>query len=168
MPIVLGLATILGITGVVESFGLLYLGEQFFHLDRNILQTLIYLKLSIAGHLTIFVTRTKGPFWSIKPARIVLIAVFGTQFLATLIAVYGIFMTPIGWGWAGFIWIYGLIWFLIEDWVKQLAYGVFNHAQPVYITRGLRKLNQWFANGHLSHTAKAHISQGNSSKGKKL
>ena len=145
MPIVLGLATILGLTGVVESFGLLYLGERYFHLDRSILQTLIYLKLSIAGHLTIFVTRTKGSFWSIKPAKILLTAVLVTQFLATILAVYGIFMTPIGWGWAGFVWIYALIWFLIEDWVKQRAYGVFNHGKPVYVTRGLRLLNQWFS-----------------------
>jgi H+-transporting ATPase len=145
MPVVLGLATILGVTGVVESFGLLYLGERWFHLDRSLLQTLIYLKLSIAGHLTIFVTRTKGPFWSIKPARILLAAVLGTQLLATLIAVYGIFMTPLGWGWAGLVWAYALIWFLIEDWVKQRAYGVFNHAKPVYVTRGLRRLNQWFS-----------------------
>jgi H+-transporting ATPase len=144
MPIVLGLATILGITGLASSFGMLYLGERYFHLDRSILQTLIYLKLSIAGHLTIFVTRTKGPFWSIKPARILLAAVVGTQIIATLIAVYGIFMTPLGWGLAGFVWIYALIWFLIADWVKQLAYGVFNHDQPVYVTRGLRLLNQWF------------------------
>jgi H+-transporting ATPase len=136
MPIVLGLATILGITGVVESFGLLYLGERFFHLDRDILQTLIYLKLSIAGHLTIFVTRTKGPFWSIKPAGVLLGAVLGTQILATLIAVYGIFMTPLGWAWAGFVWGYALIWFLIEDWVKQRAYAVFNHTKPVNLMRG--------------------------------
>ena len=27
-------------------------------------------------------------------------AVLGTQIMATLIAVYGVFMTPIGWGWA--------------------------------------------------------------------
>jgi H+-transporting ATPase len=144
MPVVLGLATILGLTGVVSSFGMLYLGERVFHLDRSLLQTLIYLKLSVAGHLTIFVTRTKGPFWSIKPARILLAAVLGTQVLATLIAVYGIFMTPLGWGLAGVVWAYGLIWFLIADWVKQRAYGVFNHTRPVYVTRGLRRLNQWF------------------------
>jgi H+-transporting ATPase len=146
MPVVLGLATVLGFIGVVSSFGMLYLGEQVFQLDRNILQTLIYLKLSIAGHLTIFVTRTKGPFWSIKPAPILLAAVLGTQVIATLIAVYGIFMTPLGWGWAGIVWGYGLIWFLITDWVKQRAYGVFNHSKPVYVTRGLKTLNQWF--GH--------------------
>ena len=38
------------------------------------------------GH-TIFLTRTRGPFWSIRPARILLFAVCGTQAIATLIAV---------------------------------------------------------------------------------
>ena len=60
----------------------------------------MYLKLSVAGHLTIFVTRTRGPFWSIRPAADPVGAVLGTQVLATLIAVYGVFMTPIGWNWA--------------------------------------------------------------------
>jgi H+-transporting ATPase len=61
----------------------------------------MYLMLSVAGHLTIFLTRTRGPFWSIRPARILWMAVLGTQAVATLIAVYGLFMTPLGWGWAG-------------------------------------------------------------------
>ncbi|MEG3938976.1 hypothetical protein QT995_12535 [Microcoleus sp. S36b_A3] len=164
MPIVLGLATVLGVTGLVSSFGMLYLGERYFHLDRDILQTLIYLKLSIAGHLTIFVTRTKGPFWSIKPAKILLAAVLGTQIIATLIAVYGIFMTPLGWGLAGFVWIYALIWFLIADWVKQRAYGVFNHDRPVYVTRGLRRLNQWFSHKPFSHATPDDISKRSPSK----
>jgi len=53
---------------------------------------------SVAGHLTIFVTRTRGRFWSIRPFRLLFLAVVGTQAVATLIAVYGVFMTPIGWG----------------------------------------------------------------------
>jgi H+-transporting ATPase len=48
--------------------------------------------------------------------------VLGTQTLATLIAVYGLFMTPLGWGWAAFVWGYALAWFLINDRVKLLAY----------------------------------------------
>ena len=60
----------------------------------------MYLKLSVAGHFKIFLTRTRGPFWSIRPARFCWMAVFGTQILATLIAVYGLLMPPIGWGWA--------------------------------------------------------------------
>ena len=70
MRVVLGIATVLGIFGVVAAFGLFYLGERVFHLDRAHIQTLMYLKLSVAGHLTIFLTRTRGPFWSIRPARI--------------------------------------------------------------------------------------------------
>ena len=126
MHMVLGISTVLGIIGVVAAFGLFYLGERVFHIDRDHIQILMYLKLSVAGHLTIFLTRTRGPFWSIHPANILWIAVLGTQIAATLIAVYGIFMTPLGWGWAGFVWGYALIWFLVNDRIKLLAYKIFD------------------------------------------
>lgn len=51
-------------------------------------------------------------------------AVVGTQAVATLIAVYGLFMTPLGWGWAGFVWGYALVWFLVNDRLKLLAYRI--------------------------------------------
>jgi H+-transporting ATPase len=124
MRMVLGIATVLGIIGPVAAFGLFYLGDRVFHLDRLHVQTLMYLMLSVAGHLTIFLSRTRGPFWSIRPAPILLIAVFGTQTLATLIAVYGLFMTPLGWKWAAFVWGYAIVWFLINDRLKLLGYKV--------------------------------------------
>jgi H+-transporting ATPase len=126
MRMVLGISSVLGVIGVVAAFGLFYLAERVFHLDRAHIQTLMYLKLSVAGHLTIFLTRTRGPFWSIRPARALWIAVLGTQTLATLIAVYGLFMTPLGWAWAAFVWGYALVWFLINDRVKLLAYRIFD------------------------------------------
>jgi len=129
MRLVLGIATVLGVIGVVAAFFLFYLGEQVFHLDRAHIQTLMYLKLSVAGHLTIFLTRTRGPFWSIRPARILWIAVLGTQIVATLIAVYGLFMTPLGWGWALFVWGYALVWFLLNDRLKLLAYRFLDPAK---------------------------------------
>jgi len=129
MRMVLGIATVLGVIGVVSAFGLFYLGERVFHLDRAHIQTLMYLKLSVAGHLTIFLTRTRGPFWSIRPARILWGAVLGTQIVATLIAVYGLFMTPLGWGWALFVWGYALVWFLVNDRVKLFAYRIFDPAK---------------------------------------
>ncbi len=119
---VLGVATVIGIFGVISSFGLFYLGERVFHLSRPVIQSLVYLKLSVAGHLTIFVTRTRGPFWSIKPSKALLGAVGLTQLFATLIATYGILMTPIGWSWALIVWGYALAWFLINDRIKLLAY----------------------------------------------
>jgi H+-transporting ATPase len=129
MRLVLSISTVLGIIGVVAAFGLFYLGERVFHLDRAHIQTLMYLKLSVAGHLTIFVTRTRGPFWSIRPARALWVAVLGTQALATLIAVYGVFMTPLGWGWAAFVWCYAIAWFLVNDRVKLLAYRMLDPAK---------------------------------------
>jgi H+-transporting ATPase len=130
MRMVLGVSTVLGIFGVTAAFGLFYLGEQVFHLDRDRIQTLMYLKMSVAGHLTIFLTRTRGPFWSIRPANILLGAVFGTQAIATLMAVYGVLMHPLGWKWAGFVWGYALIWFLINDRAKLLAYRFFDPVKP--------------------------------------
>ncbi len=135
MRMVLGVSSVLGVIGVVAAFGLFYLAERVFHLDRPHIQTLMYLKMSVAGHLTIFLTRTRGPFWSIRPAKVLWMAVVGTQVVATLIAVYGLFMTPLGWGWAAAVWGYALVWFLINDRIKLLAYRIFDpkggEAKPV-------------------------------------
>ena len=130
MRVVLGIATVLGIAGVIASFGLFYLSERVFHLSQEMIQSLMYLKLSVAGHLTIFVTRTRKPFWSIRPAPILLGAVLGTQALATLIAALGLFMAPIGWGWALVVWVYAVVCFVINDRIKLLAYRVFDSGQP--------------------------------------
>jgi PPK2 family polyphosphate:nucleotide phosphotransferase len=135
MRMVLGISTVLGVIGVVAAFGLFYLGEKNLlssflpRLDRAHIQTLMYLKLSVAGHLTIFLTRTRGPFWSIPPAKILWGAVLGTQTVATLIAVFGIFMAPISWKWAAFVWIYALAWALVNDRVKLVAYWILDRTE---------------------------------------
>ena len=135
MRLVLGIATVLGVVGPIAAFGLFYLGDRVFHLGHPQLQTLMYLLLSVAGHLTIFLTRTRGPFWSIRPARILWVAVLGTQALATLIAVYGLFMTPLGWGWALFVWGYALVWALVSDRVKLLGYRIFDPTKSPLLAR---------------------------------
>jgi H+-transporting ATPase len=153
MRLVLGISTVLGIIGVVAAFGLFYLAERVFKLDRAHAQTMMYLKLSVAGHLTIFLTRTRGPFWSIKPAKILWIAVVGTQTIATLIAVYGLFMTPLGWGWAGFVWAYALIWFLVNDRVKLLAYRLLDPAGAKPRTADKIETQLGAAGSQLAHAA---------------
>jgi H+-transporting ATPase len=135
MHMVLGVATVLGVIGPVAAFGLFYLGDRVYHLDRAHIQTLMYLMLSVAGHMTIFLTRTRGPFWSIRPAPILWLAVLGTQILATLIAVYGVFMTPLGWDWALFVWGYALVWFFVSDRVKLFAYRVFDPTDAPLLER---------------------------------
>ena len=124
MRVVLGIATVLGLVGPIAAFGLFYLGDRVLHIDRPQIQTMMYLLLSVAGHLTIFQTRTRGPWWSTRPAAILLIAVVGTQAVATLICLVGFLVTPLWWGWAAMVWAYALAWFLVTDPVKLLAYRV--------------------------------------------
>ncbi len=123
MRSVLTVATALGVLGVAETFLLFMVADQAFGMDHDVIRTLIYLKLSVSGHLTVFVTRARGAFWSPPaPARILLLAVIGTQAVATMTAVYGLLMTPLGWRWAAVVWGYALFWFLIEDRVKLGTY----------------------------------------------
>lgn len=124
MRTVLTVATVLGIIGVVSSFGFFVIAHDGFGYGHDVTRTLMYLKLSVAGHLTIFVARTRGPFWRDRPAPILLAAVLGTQAVATLIAVFGVLMTPIGWWRALGVWTYALAWFLVADRIKLLAYRV--------------------------------------------
>jgi H+-transporting ATPase len=125
----LGIATFLGLIGVVSSFLILYIGLDVFQLNLDVLQSFIYLKLSVAGHLTVFVARTKRSFWSVKPATQLLAAVIGTQTIATLITVYGILLPAMGWGLALFVWAYALIAFLITDFLKLHAYRLLDHSR---------------------------------------
>ena len=80
MRVVLTIATAQGVIGVVATFVLFFLADQVFGLSHDMIRTVIYLKLSVAGHLTTFLTRARGPFWS-RPASapILLAAVFGTR-----------------------------------------------------------------------------------------
>jgi len=126
MRLIMGVSSAVSVIGLLDAFGLFYIGERVFHLDRTVIQTLVYLKMSVGGHFKIFVTRTRGPFWSIAPAPILLIAVFGTQAIATLIAVYGFLMPPIGWYWALLVWAYSIPFFLLNDRIKMLAYRIFD------------------------------------------
>jgi H+-transporting ATPase len=128
MRTLLGIATFLGIIGVFSTFGILYIGTVVLNLDSIVLQSFIYLKLSVAGHLTVFVARTKGPFWSVKPAKPLLFAVIITQLVATIITVYGILLPAMGWGLALLVWGYALTLFVITDLAKVRLYRLLNHA----------------------------------------
>ena len=128
MRIVLSMATFLGLIGVISSFGIFYIGQNVLHLTREVVQSFIFLKLAVAGHLTIFLTRTRGPFWSIKPSGMMFWAAVATKILATLVAVYGWFISPISWNLALLVWGYALVAFLITDFLKVRIYNLLDHS----------------------------------------
>lgn len=115
---VLSMSTFLGLLGVLSSFILFYIGIDFLKLDGATLQSIIFLKLVVAGHLTMFVTRNSGHFWSVRPSGIFFWSVILTDIFATIIVMSGLFLAPIGWELALFVWIFSLIAFVIEDYLK--------------------------------------------------
>ncbi len=126
---VLTIAVVLGIAGVFASFLMFWIGEEWLKLDRASIQTLMFLKLSVAGHMTIYLTRTGGqPFWRRPlPSAALFWTSELTQLVATLVAVYGVFMKPIGWSLALLVWGYAIAWFLFNDFVKIHAYRLITH-----------------------------------------
>ena len=121
---VLRMSTFLGIIGVIASFAIFYIGARILYLSPGVLQSFIFLKLAIAGHLTIFVARNRGHFWSPPPGKLLFWAAVVTKVLATLVAVYGFYISPIGWKLAGFVWIYALAAFVLTDFLKVQYYKI--------------------------------------------
>jgi len=123
MPLTLTISLLLGVLGVIASFVLFWIAERYLRLGRAEIQSVIFLKLLVAGHLTIFLTRNRGPIWQRPwPSWKLFAATEATQLIGTLAAVYGWFITPIGWRYAGLVWAYAVIWWLFNSGCKILAY----------------------------------------------
>lgn len=119
---VLTVAACLGLMGVGETFLLFWFVDRVMALPRETIQTVVFLKLLVAGHLTIYVTRSQGWFWTKPwPSLRLFLTTETTQVLGTLVAVYGIFVTPIGWPYALAVWAYALAWLPVESAVALLV-----------------------------------------------
>ncbi len=122
MPEILTISSVLGIAGVISSFLLFYILLEM-KFSEEMIQSMFFAKLVVAGHGTIYNTRTDGWFWKKPyPSWLLFNATFFTRVLGTLIAVYGIFITPIGWEYALWMWAYAMVWFVFNDAVKIATY----------------------------------------------
>jgi len=128
MRTTLGIATFLGVVGVFFTFALFFVGKEMLHLSDAVLQPFIYLKLSVAGQLTVFMARTKGHFWSVKPSKALMIAFISTQIVATLITVNGFLMPAMGWKLAALIWGWALFELVVTDALKVRMLKVLDHS----------------------------------------
>src|SRR6184192_2295452 len=122
---VLVISSVLGLLGVIQSFGLLYLGDTLHHLDHLQLQTMMFLQLVAGGHLMLFVTRTRGVFWKpLYPSPKLFFAIVATQIVAMLMCSQGWLVPSLPWGIIGFVWVYNLAWMVVQDIVKLGLYGI--------------------------------------------
>jgi H+-transporting ATPase len=125
MKEVLIVATVLGIAGVASSFILFY----WLHLHAYpiiLIQSLLFIKLDVAGHSTLYLTRTgRNHFWHRPyPSLKFFLPAFSSRIIGTLIAVYGVFMTPIGWKYAAYMWLYASAWWIFNDFLKVYTYKI--------------------------------------------
>jgi H+-transporting ATPase len=122
MSEMLTISSILGVAGVIASFLLFFLLKENGFAEEMI-RSMLFLKLIVAGHSTLYITRVKGWFWQRPwPAPLLFFATFGTEIVGTLIVVYGFLVAPIGWKYALWMWVYALAWFIFNDMVKNFTY----------------------------------------------
>ncbi len=131
LPRIFGLATVLGVFSVVESFGLLLFGirtlsipelQSYFGLATHAqLQTMMFLQLVGGGQIMLFITRTEG--WFFKPpfpARQLFLAILGTQVAAALMCGFGWLVPAIPWKLIGWVWVYLIAWLFILGGVRLI------------------------------------------------
>jgi len=124
------ISSVLGLLGVIQSFGLLYLGDTVHHLQHPQLQTMMFLQLVAGGHLMLFVVRTRGPFWKPPyPSSRLFFAIVATQIAAVFMCSQGWLVPPLSWGMIGLVWAYNIVWMIVQDIVKLGLYRILDPAQ---------------------------------------
>ncbi|XP_074275880.1 plasma membrane ATPase-like isoform X2 [Silene latifolia] len=100
-----------------QRFGVRSIREN----DKEIMAA-IYLQVSIVSQALIFVTRSRSWSFIERPGLLLVFAFFLAQLIATIIAVYANWgfahITGIGWGWAGVIWLYSIVFYFPLDILK--------------------------------------------------
>ena len=128
MTRVLTIASVLGGYGVLESFGLYWIVRDYLALSHPVVQALIFLKLLVSGHMTIYLTRNKGTIWERPfPSWKLVVPSETTQLFGTLVVVYGLFMAPTGWPLALLVWAYALVSFMVASAIKIGTYRLLEH-----------------------------------------
>jgi len=124
---VIAIATVMGLTGVAGSFLMLYLAVDWLHLTIPQVQTYIFLKMAVAGHLTLFVSRSKGFFLKKPyPAPVMIWSAVATKLVGTFLAAYGFgLIAPITWPEIALVWGYSVTWAFLTDCAKMRVYRHF-------------------------------------------
>jgi H+-transporting ATPase len=125
---VITVSTVMGVIGTLGSFLMLYLAVDWLQLSIPKVQTYIFLKMAVAGHLTLFVSRSRGWYFARPwPAPVMIWAALSTKLAATLLCFYGFgLVTPISWREIGLVWGYSIVWSLVTDVAKVSVYRRFD------------------------------------------
>ena len=149
MPQLLGVAGMLGVFSIVETFGLLLIGirvlshphlqDLFALATQDQLRTVMFLQLVTGGHLLLFITRSERWFFLPPfPATTLFTAILFTQILAMLMCGFGWLVPPIPWTLIGWVVAYAIAWMFVLSGIRLLieriaAYRTSRQAKSVRI-----------------------------------
>lgn len=113
------LSTLFGLVGLVNSVLFVVIAKNFFHLDWESIQTVFFLKLTVSGHMLIYVAHTKERWYRYLPSRPVIWATSLTQLVATVFALSGIFMQAVPLELIAFVWVWAFLWMQVSEIMKD-------------------------------------------------
>ncbi|KAH1232075.1 Plasma membrane ATPase 4 [Glycine max] len=97
-------------------------GVRPIHDNPDEMTAALYLQVSIVSQALIFVTRSRSWSFIERPGLLLVTAFVIAQLIATVIAVYANWgfarIQGIGWGWAGVIWLYSIVFYFPLDIMK--------------------------------------------------
>lgn len=114
-------STLFGFVGVMNSLLLFWFLQNVAHMDWDTIQSMFFLKLTVSGHLLIYLAHTDRPWWKFLPSKQVIWATTVTQLVATLFAGFGFFMYPVPWVWVLFVWGWSIAWMQIGELTKRIG-----------------------------------------------
>ncbi|KAH9734209.1 ATPase 11 plasma membrane-type-related [Citrus sinensis] len=118
---VLIIAILNDVCNIQRTFGISSLNKKDVD-DWRKLASAVYLQVSSISQAHLFVTRARSWSYVECPVLFLALAFFVAQLTATLIAVYATWsfatIEGIGWGWAGVIWLYNIIFYIPLDFIK--------------------------------------------------
>ncbi|KAG0174749.1 hypothetical protein DFQ28_002391 [Apophysomyces sp. BC1034] len=134
------LSCVLAVVLAAFSFLHFYIFRDVLHVTSGELSTIMYLHISSAPHFVIFSTRVESYCWKNLPSWPFTVVVLGTQVIALILSVYGVFgedqnISGIGWPRGLIIIAISLGTFLVVDLVKVWTIRLWNK----FIERRSRK-----------------------------
>merc|ERR1740117_2237700 len=131
-------SSVIGLIALISSIILLHLGLEsaaggtnglcafgIGAMEYGEIQTMMYLKISLSDYCSVFNSRTKSWCWTRAPSKEVIGAAIIAVIAATLFSAFwpfGAGMKAIKWNVIGFVWVYSLIWSIIQDAGKVANY----------------------------------------------
>ncbi|MCL5797740.1 MAG: plasma-membrane proton-efflux P-type ATPase [Patescibacteria group bacterium] len=115
------LSSLYGLAGIGNSLILFFILTKIPQVTWSMIQTIYFLKLTVSGHMLIFVAHTKARWFRFLPSRQVIIATLTTQVIASILALTGFFMPgPIPIIWVVIVWVWAFCWMQITELMKEI------------------------------------------------